>query len=79
MIKDILHQEIQVGDIVAFNPPTYKGLVYGCVIRLSPKGATMKYLDWVGNKLECNRNAKDIIKITEQMKIAKDVNPELFI
>lgn len=78
MIKDILHQEIQVGDIVAFNPPVYKGLVYGYVIRLTPKGATMKYFERNIQK-ECNRSASEIIKITDQMKIAKDVNPELFI
>ena len=36
--KDILGREPKVGDIIAFNPPVYKGLVFGEVLSFSKVG-----------------------------------------
>lgn len=77
MTTDCMHQEIQIGDWIAFNPPRYKGLLIGKVTRLTPKGVSCKY----GKDLrqECNRHSSDVIVVTDQIRIAKDKNPELFI
>ena len=36
--KDILGREPKVGDVIAFNPPAYKGLVFGEVLSFSKVG-----------------------------------------
>ena len=36
--KDILGREPKVGDVIAFNPPAYKGLVFGEVLSFSKAG-----------------------------------------
>ena len=36
--KDILKQDPEVGDIIVFNPPQYKGLVYGICIGFTNLG-----------------------------------------
>ena len=36
--KDILGNIPQIGDIIAFNPPAYKGLVFGEVLSFSKVG-----------------------------------------
>lgn len=77
MIRDCLHQDILIDDWVAFNPPVYKGMCIGKVIKLTPKGVSVKY----GKDLNevCNRHSSDVIKITQQRKFAMNLNPELFI
>ena len=37
-MKDIVGNPINVGDMVAYNPPHYKGLKTGTVTRFTPKG-----------------------------------------
>lgn len=47
MPQDIIEQDIQVGAEVAFNPPHYKGLCLGLVVRASDKTVTILYRgDW---------------------------------
>jgi len=36
--KDILKQTPEIGDIIVFNPPQYKGLVYGVCIGFTDIG-----------------------------------------
>ena len=36
--KDIIGNIPQIGDIIAFNPPAYKGLVFGEVLSFSKVG-----------------------------------------
>ena len=43
MKTDIFGNEVMIGDEVAFNPPTYKGLVKGYVIKFTPKGFGVSY------------------------------------
>lgn len=73
---DCLGQTMEVGDIVAFNPPSFSGLKYGKIIRCTPKGVTINYSE---NERDCNRNNKEVVKINEQLVIAKEKYPENFI
>lgn len=80
MTVDCLHQELKIGDYVVFNPPYVKGLEYGKITKLTPKGVTVKY--GTGEKFkpsECNRRSAEVVRITEQMIVAKNENPEQFI
>lgn len=43
MVKDIVGNELNVGDTVAFNPPTYKGIILGTVVSFTPKMVQVKY------------------------------------
>lgn len=43
-MKDIFGREIQIGDLVAFNPPYYKGLVIGKIIKFNHKTVTVEYI-----------------------------------
>lgn len=42
-MKDIMGVELQVGDVVAFNPPSYKGLIMGKIIAFTPKMVRVSY------------------------------------
>lgn len=77
MTTDCMHQEIKLGDWVAFNPPVYKGLSIGKVTRLTPKGVSCKYGKDL--KSECNRHSADVLVVTDQVRIAKIANAEMFI
>ena len=49
-MKDIVGQELAVGNMVVFNPPKYKGLLTGEVVSFSPKMIRVKYTaGWVRN------------------------------
>lgn len=77
MTTDCMHQPIEVGDWIAFNPPYVKGLSIGKVTKLTPKGVSCKYGKDL--RLECNRHSTDVFVVTDQRRIAKERNPELFI
>lgn len=78
-MRDFLHQEIKVGDLVAYNPPTYKDMVIGKVKRLTPKGVTCTHKDWRNNDVDCNRPIDRVIRVTQQVALAKMENPEYYI
>jgi hypothetical protein len=40
---DIFGQELAIGDIVAFNPPYYKGLIIGTIVKFTPKQVKIEY------------------------------------
>ena len=42
-MKDIFKTELQIGDVVAFNPPSYKGLIMGKIIAFTPKMVRVSY------------------------------------
>lgn len=44
---DIFGREIIVGDIVAFNPPYYKGIMKGTVTTFTPQKVRVNYI-WQG-------------------------------
>ena len=60
-MKDIFSQELKIGDVVAFNPPHYKGLTKGEVIRFTPKGVRVQYTSNSG-KDETAVRAFDVVR-----------------
>lgn len=84
VVRDALKQVIRIGDKVTFNPPHVKGLSIGNVLKMNPKTVTIRYYDWFsvnGKRVEqsCTRRTAEIVRITEQMQIAKDENPEEYL
>lgn len=47
-MKDIAGKILKVGDIVAFNPPHFKGLCRGKVVKFTPQKVTVGYKNWDG-------------------------------
>jgi hypothetical protein len=41
--KDRIGQELKINDVVVFNPPRYKGILLGKVIKFTPKGVRVQY------------------------------------
>lgn len=78
-MRDFLHQEIKVGDFVAYNPPEYKDIVIGMVKRLTAKGVTCVHRDRLNNETKCNRPIERVIRVTEQVALAKEQNAEYYI
>lgn len=77
-MKDIIGQEIVVGNHVAFNPPHFKGLVIGKVIRLTPKGVRIEYNHCMTRgTVECNRYRDDVIKVDEQIMFMNKLSGNL--
>ena len=62
-MKDIFDNELDIGDVVAFNPPQYKGLVKGQILRFGEKTVRVKY-DPVGKQhtSECSVYPRDVVK-----------------
>ena len=52
MKLDMLGVAPLVDDTVIFQPPRYKGLLTGKVLKVSPKGVTVEYQSLNGNWLE---------------------------
>lgn len=74
MKRDLLHQELKVGDYVAYND----GYIYlGKIIKITP---IMIQVSKVKNPMTTvRRYPHDLIKINEQYEHAKSMNPEEFI
>jgi len=71
-MKDIVKQELAVGNMVVFNPPKYKGLVTGTVVGFTPKMIKVKYsAAWVSNWVDGQRVNWDITNVypTDVMKV----------
>lgn len=48
-MKDLIGQEIVIGQMVAFNPPVYKGLGVGKVVGFTPKLVKIEFTrNWTG-------------------------------
>lgn len=47
-MKDIAGIKLEENMVVAFNPPTYKGLTLGRVVGFTPKKVKLEYRDWQG-------------------------------
>lgn len=74
-MRDKIHQKLEIGDLVCFNPPYYKGLVIGKIEKFTPKGITCTY----EKTMKCTRPFNEVIKIDEQYKKSQLENPEFFI
>jgi hypothetical protein len=42
-MKDIIGQDIEIGNMVVFNPPQYKGLTTGKIIGFTPKMVKIEF------------------------------------
>jgi len=42
-MKDFFGNELEIGDEVAFNPPVYKGIVKGTIVKFTPKMVKVSY------------------------------------
>lgn len=61
--KDILERELNVGDIVVFNPPRYKGIIFGKVIKFTTKGIRVQYSTNYGSINNTALAGKDVVKV----------------
>ena len=84
-LRDALKQVLHVNDDVAFVQPYWKTVRVGTVIKVSKHSVTVKYLSDplrpVGETIEltCRRDAGNVVRVTQQVQIAKDENPEEYI
>ena len=67
--KDIFGNELALNDRIAFNPPSYKGLVKGKIVGFTPKGIRVEYY-----KASYDQNATTVV--FEVVKNLKYVAPD---
>lgn len=60
--KDLFGTVLAVNDIVAFNPPKYKGLTKGKITKFTSKGVTVKYTDYLGTICSTNVAFNNVVK-----------------
>ena len=69
---DIVGQELNVGDMVAFNPPGIKGLTIGTIKGFSPKSARILFVRYSYennyNNNETSIAFNNILKVDEHIK-----------
>lgn len=66
MRKDIFGNILELGDIVAFNTPGYRGLMLGTIVKFTPQKLRVQYPSWSGPRT-C---------ITENTWVAKQIKIE---
>lgn len=82
--RDALKQVLHVNDDVVFIRPYTKKLGVGTVIKVSSKTVMIKYsLDLTPDRetkeILCRRDAGHVVRVTQQVQIAKEENPEEYI
>ena len=82
-LKDALKQVLHVNDDVVFSNSDNTRLNIGTVVSVSKHTVMIKYLysSPTGDMTEllCRRNADYVVRVTQQVQIAKDENPEEYI
>ena len=83
-LRDALKQVLHVNDVVVFSTSGNTWLNIGTVVSLSKRTVMIKYLytsQVTGRTTElfCRRNADYVVRVTQQVQIAKDENPEEYI
>jgi len=63
-MKDVFGIELGIGDIVAFNPPRYKGLILGKVVAFTSQMVRVEYT-WQGRPNNTVVYARDLAKRME--------------
>ena len=76
MAKDMLKQDLEIGCTVVFNPSNHRGIYIGKIVNFTPK---MAEIDVNGFAVLKRRKFGEIIKIDDQIKIAKEIYPEEYI
>ena len=83
--RDALKQVLCVNDDVVFVQPYSKALRVGTVVKVSAISVKVKYLvdlyttNGLSKELFCRRSADKVVRITQQVQIAKEENPEEYI
>jgi hypothetical protein len=68
-MHDLFNNPLKVGDVVAFNPPRYKGICKGVIMAFTAQKVTLSY----GRDLKCVTHvypkdvAKNIVAIVERV------------
>ena len=62
---DIFDRELSVGDLIAFNPPSYKGLRKGVIVAFTPKNVKIQYFDFSHDQRITWMSPKDVMKRTD--------------
>ena len=67
-MKDIVGQDIAIDQVVAFNPPSYKGLKRGKVVGFTPKMVKIEYIEnsWTPTPRITNVSPSDIAVLDQQ-------------
>ena len=71
-MKDLLGQELQVGDIVVYNPPVYKGIKLGVIKGFTPKGGRVSIVrvgkQWASgiNEHTTVQMSRDVVKVPRE-------------
>ena len=59
---DFFGSPVNVGDIVAFNPPKYNGLVTAKIIRVTDHNITLSYLTYTNEEVIVFREPTKVVK-----------------
>lgn len=51
-MKDLFGNDLNLGDIVGFNPPSYKGLTKGKIDKFTPKGVKVLHYNAIYKELQ---------------------------
>jgi hypothetical protein len=84
-LRDALKQVLHVNDDVVFVQPYSKALRVGTVVKVSASSVKVKYLvDSLTSsrtpvEMMCRRHVENVVRITQQVQIAKEENPEEYI
>ncbi len=70
-MTDLFNREVKLGDIVGFNPPKYKGLERGIVIKVSEKSCKVEWNIRGDIKDQCSRN--------QVMVLPREEYPEFYL
>jgi hypothetical protein len=72
MMKDILKQELAIGNMVVFNPPKYKGLLTGKIVKFTAKMIKVEYsAGWISNWVDGVKTNTDTVSVypSDVMKV----------
>lgn len=76
-MRDLIHQEIKVGDMVAYIGTGTKKLFFGKVVNITRTGVTVE--SKIANNNKLSRSRSQFVKINEQLRISMEENPEYFV
>jgi hypothetical protein len=65
-MQDKLGKNLAVGDRVVFNPPSYKGLIFGNIMGFSPKMVKLEY-KWQDSVRETHAFYSDVVKVEKPL------------
>lgn len=62
-MKDVIGQDVQVGDRVVITRTGYRDMAVGVVAKLTPKGCKVKFKNWRDEEEETFRDSCMIVKV----------------